>query len=73
MSTMTRQEFDDALDGETVLGLIGDRTRFKGLRQLAEGYKREDIAAILDGVITALDTAIHQAEQLRRPATGTAS
>jgi hypothetical protein len=61
---VTKEEFAAGLNEETVLGLRRDRTMYKLRRALAEGMKRDDIVAILDGVIDAQDRAIALAEKL---------
>lgn len=66
---MTREEFDGALNSDTVLGFTADRARYKTLRSLAISFKRPDVAAVFDSVIHAIDVAIIEAEKLGVTAT----
>jgi hypothetical protein len=61
---VTRDEFNVAINGDTVLGLVADRTKYKALRQMAGTFRRPDVAAVIADVIQALDVAILAAEQL---------
>lgn len=63
---MTREEFDVALNAETVNGLLAAKANLRALQGLAKGFQRPDIAAVFDPLIQAHDVAIATAEQLGR-------
>lgn len=63
---MTREEFDEGLNQETILGLTSDRTKMLALYQLATGYRRPDLAQIIGGVADAIKLAITQVEGIGR-------
>lgn len=54
---MTREEFDLAIEEDTVTQLEAEKVRYTGLISLAKGFQRADIAGVLAKVRAAFIVA----------------
>ncbi len=65
--SMTREEFDLALNNETEESLQRHLQQYAGLRSLAEVYQRPDLAAVIGVMHDAAKEALRLAQQLGKP------